>query len=81
MRVLDGIASETVWVPARRPQWLTQLNAIGENCGSPAAIVELREDWLIFAATKSRGLDDLALMTPGGTDSVGLSKIWTTQRG
>ena len=46
-----------VWTPAKRPEWLATLNALGRNMDT-RAIVPLDEASLLAAATRNTGLDD-----------------------
>lgn len=51
-------AQESNWAPSPRPEWVAQLNKIGENAGRPNALVDLSEDSLIDAAANVTGLSD-----------------------
>ena len=47
-----------VWLPAPRPQWVTELNTFGRHLGSPAALVSLDERRCSPPARDATGLDD-----------------------
>jgi Sulfotransferase family len=48
----------STWTPQPRPPWVAQLNELGINPGSPAALVALDERSLIDAAVAATGLED-----------------------
>jgi hypothetical protein len=50
--------SQGTWTPQPHPAWVTKLNAIGTNGGSPATVVPLDEQSLLSAAIQATGLDD-----------------------
>jgi hypothetical protein len=53
----DGPAAR--WTPRPRPDWVTELNTLGTNRNSPAALVSLDEASLLATATEvAGGLDD-----------------------
>lgn len=51
-------AGKALWKPQPRPDWVSQLNEIGDNAGDPAAIVDLSESSLLETAMRTTGLDD-----------------------
>ena len=69
------------WQPPPRPEWVTELNKVGANPGSPAALVALDEESLMAAAIKAPGLDDfggaVCKATGPSTDGNG-RRAWIT---
>jgi hypothetical protein len=53
-----GVNEPVGWQPQTRPGWVTKLNLIGQNRGSPASFISLDEDSLIEAAQTATGLVD-----------------------